>query len=203
MIIINEPNKSSYLSMKETDEKNVCLASFDGSDFNKGAGLIKTTLWYFVNALLVRASWNPFMGIKVALLRVFGAKIGKGLVIKNNVIIKSPWNLTIGDHCWLGEACWIDNLDRVVIGNNVCISQGALLLTGNHDYTISSMPYRNAVIHIEDGAWIGAKAVVCPGVTVHRNAILTVGSIATKDMEENGIYQGNPAVRIRERKIKR
>lgn len=189
--------------MKETDEKKVCLASFDGSDFNKGAGFIKTTLWYFVNALLVRASWNPFMGIRVALLRVFGAKIGNGLVIKNNVIIKSPWNLTIGDYCWLGEACWIDNLDKVVIGSNVCISQGALLLTGNHDYTISSMPYRNAAIHVEDGVWIGAKTVVCPGVTVHRNAILTVGSIATKDMEKNGIYQGNPAVRIRERKIKR
>ena len=72
------------------ENKNINLASFDGSDFNKGAGFIKTTLWYFVNALLVRASWNPFMGIKVALLRVFGAKIGKGLVIKNNVIIKSP-----------------------------------------------------------------------------------------------------------------
>ena len=181
----------------------VNLAAFDGSDFNKGAGFLKTTAWYFVNALLVRASWNPFMGIKVALLRVFGAKIGKGLVIKNNVIIKSPWNLIVGDHCWLGEACWIDNLDKVVIGNNVCISQGALLLTGNHDYTISSMPYRNAAIHIGDGAWIGAKTVVCPGVTVHSNAILTVGSIATKDMEENGIYQGNPAVRIRGRKIKR
>lgn len=107
----------------------VRLAAFDGTDFSKGAGFLKTTLWYFVNALMVRASWNPFMGIKIALLRMFGAKIGKGLVIKNNVIIKSPWNLTIGDHCWLGEACWIDNLDKVVIGNNVCISQGALLLT--------------------------------------------------------------------------
>ena len=130
------------------------------------------------------------------------AKIGKGLVIKNNVIIKSPWNLVVGDDCWLGECCWIDNLDKVVIGSNVCISQGALLLTGNHDYTISSMPYRNAPIKIEDGAWIGAKTTVCPGVTVHRNAILTVGSVATKDMEQNGIYQGNPAVKIRERKIK-
>lgn len=171
-------------------------AAFDGSDFNKGAGFLKATLWYFMNALIVRASWNPFMGIKVALLRAFGAKIGKGLVIKNNVIIKSPWNLVIGDDCW------IDNLDKVVIGSNVCISQGALLLTGNHDYTISSMPYRNAPIKIEDGAWVGAKTTVCPGVNVHRNAILTVGSVATKDMEENGIYQGNPAVKIRERKIK-
>ena len=181
----------------------VRLAGFDGSDFYKGAGVLKTTIWYFVNALLVRASWNPFLSIKIALLRAFGGKIGKGLVIKNKVIIKSPWNLAVGDDCWLGEDCWIDNLDKVVIGSNVCISQGALLLTGNHDYTISSMPYRNAAIRIEDGAWIGAKTTVCPGVTVHRNAILTVGSVATKDMEENAIYQGNPAVKIRERKIKK
>lgn len=190
------------MMMEESKQNSVRLAAFDGSGFNKGAGFLKITLWYFVNALLVRASWNPFMGIKIVLLRMFGAKIGKGLVIKNNVVIKSPWNLTVGDDCWLGEDCWIDNLDKVCIGNNVCISQGALLLTGNHDYTLSSMPYRNAAITLEDGAWIGAKAVVCPGVAVHRNAILTVGSVATKEMEENGIYQGNPAVRVRTRVLK-
>lgn len=180
----------------------ICLCSFDGSDFDKGAGRLKIILWYFVNALLVRVSWNPFMGIKVCLLRMFGAKIGRDLVIKNEVRIKSPWNLSIGDNCWLGEGCWIDNLDKVSIGSNVCISQSAMLLTGNHDYTISSMPYRNAPIVINDGAWIGARTIVCPGVTVHENAILTVGSIATKDMEANGIYQGNPAVKKKEREIK-
>ncbi|MDO4932110.1 MAG: WcaF family extracellular polysaccharide biosynthesis acetyltransferase [Prevotellaceae bacterium] len=179
----------------------VNLAAFDGSDFNKGAGFLRIILWYFVNALIVRASWNPFMSIKIALLRIFGAKIGKRICIKNNVIIKSPWNLIVGDDCWIGENCWIDNLDKVTIGSNVCISQGAMLLTGNHDYTVSSMPYRNAPIVIEDGVWIGAQTTVCPGVTVHTNAILTVGSIATKDMEENGIYQGIPAIKIRERKI--
>lgn len=180
---------------------DVNLAAFDGSDFNKGAGFLKTTAWYFVNALLVRASWNPFMGIKVALLRVFGAKIGKGLVIKNNVIIKSPWNLTIGDHCWLGEACWIDNLDKVVIGNNVCISQGALLLTGNHDYSKLDFPYRNAPINVEDGVWIGAKAIVAPGVTIATNTVLSLGSVITKNTEPDGIYFGNPAVKIKERII--
>lgn len=183
-------------------QHNVFLASFDGSDFDKGAGFLKITLWYFVNALFVRASWNPFMTIKGFLLRLFGAKIGKGFCIKNNVIIKSPWNLVIGDDCWIGENVWIDNLDKVKIGSNVCISQGAMILTGNHDYTNPSMPYRNAPIHIEEGAWIGAQTTVCPGVTVHRNAILTVGSVATKDMEEDGIYQGNPAVKIRERIFK-
>lgn len=181
--------------------KEVDLTAFNGQDFDKGAGFMKRAIWFFVNAFFVKASWNPFMGIKIFLLRCFGAKIGRGLVIKNNVIIKSPWNLTIGNYCWLGEGCWIDNLDKVNIGNNVCISQGAMLLTGNHDYTRFDMPYRNAPIQIMDGVWIGANSVVCSGVEVRRNAILTVGSVATHSMEENGIYQGNPANIIRKRII--
>lgn len=177
------------------------LNKFDGSDFDKGASSLKIILWYFVNALFVRASWNPFMGIKVVLLKAFGAEIGKGLVIKNDVIIKFPWKLKIGNNVWLGENCWIDNLDHVVIGDNVCISQGAMILTGNHDYTQVSFGYRNAPIEIEDGAWIGAQCTVCPGVKVKSHAILTVKSVATKDLEPYSIYQGNPAVMIRERKI--
>lgn len=179
----------------------VSLGSFSPGSYDKGAGRLKIMLWYIVNALIVRASWNPLMSVKIVLLRAFGAKIGKGLIIKNEVRIKSPWFLTIGNNCWLGEKCWIDNLDKVTIGSDVCISQGAMLLTGNHDYTASDMPYKNAPIVLEDGAWIGAGCTVCPGVTVHENAILTVGSIATRDMERNGIYRGNPAIKIRERKI--
>lgn len=182
--------------------RNVHLAAFNTGSFDKGAGKLKIILWYFVNALFVRASWNPFMGIRVFLLRLFGAKIGRNICLKNDVIVKSPWFLEIGDDCWIGEKVWIDNLDRVTIGSNVCVSQGALLLTGNHDYKISSMPYRNAPIVIKDGAWIGAKTTVCAGVTVHENAILTVGSMTSKDLNANGIYQGVPAVKIRERIIK-
>lgn len=181
--------------------KSVDLGSFSVDGFDKGAGIVKRTLWYFVNALFVRASWNPFAAPKICLLRLFGAKIGRGLVLKNNVTIKSPWYLVVGDNCWIGEHVWIDNLDRVNIGNNVCISQGALLLTGNHDYKQASMPFRNAPIKIEDGAWIGAKSTVCAGVTVSQNAILTVGGVASHDMEPNGIYQGVPAVRVRQRII--
>ena len=77
-----------------------------------------------------------------------------------------------------------------------------MLLTGNHDYTASTMPYRNAPITIKDGAWIGAKAIVCPGVVVGEYAILTVGSIATHNLNPYGIYQGNPSSQIRTRKLK-
>lgn len=181
--------------------RTIDLGTFSTANFDKAASRLKIVIWYFLNALLIRASWNPFMGIKIFFLKAFGAKIGKGLVIKNNVNIKFPWKLTLGNNVWLGENAWIDNLDEVKIGNNVCISQGALLLTGNHDYTLSTFDYRNAPITIEDGAWIGAKTVVCPGVKVQSHAILTVGSIATKELEAYSIYQGNPARKIRIRNI--
>lgn len=180
----------------------VQLNSFSAKGFDKGACKAKIVLWYFVNAIFVRASWNPFISIKILILRLFGAKLGKGLVLKNNVNIKSPWFLKIGDYCWIGENVWIDNLDKVTIGSNVCISQGVLLLTGNHDYTKSNMPYRNAPIIIKDGAWVGAKVTVTAGVTIAENCVLTVGSVVTHDTEPNMIYQGNPARAIRERHIK-
>ena len=181
---------------------NTLLRQFDGSNFTKGANSVKQVIWYFVNCLFVKPNIFPFMFHKVFLLRLFGAKIGKGLVIKPAVNIKFPWKFVIGDDCWIGEDVWIDNLDHVTIGNNVCISQNALLLTGNHDYTISSFDYKNAPIVIEDGVWIGARSVVCSGIVCKSHSILTVGSVATKSLDEFTIYQGCPAVAIRKRIIK-
>jgi putative colanic acid biosynthesis acetyltransferase WcaF len=158
-------------------------------------------LWYLVNALFFTNYVFPFSAIKVILLRAFGAKIGNGVVIKPNVNIKYPWLLEIGDHVWIGEQVWIDNLAKVVIGNHVCISQGALLLCGNHNYKKPSFDLIVGKITIEEGAWIGAKSVVCPDVIVHSHAILAVGSVATKNLEPYGIYQGNPAGKIRDRKF--
>lgn len=131
---------------------------------------------------------------------MFGAKIGKGLIIKTKVRIKYPWKLEIGSNSWIGESVWIDNLDNVVIGNSVCLSQGSMLLTGNHDYTLSNFPYKLGKIILEDGVWIGAKSIVCPGVMCKSHSILTVNSVATKDLKSWSIYSGNPSVYIRERK---
>ena len=177
------------------------LNTFNPANFDKNAGTIKRTIWFFINAILIESSWMPVMYLKKLLIKAFGAKIGKGFVIKPSVRIKFPWKLEIGEYVWLGEGCWIDNLERVKIGSNVCISQGAMLLTGNHDYNVSSFDYRNAPIILEEGVWIGAKSVVCPGVTCKSHSILTVGSVATKDLEAYSIYQGNPALKIRDRKI--
>ena len=181
---------------------NTNISMFDNTKYNKGASWYIIVIWYILNALIIKNTYVPFIKFKIYTLKIFGAKIGKGVVLKPSVNIKYPWKLEIGDDVWLGENVWIDNLDNVIIGNNVCISQGAMLLTGNHDYTIPSFDYRNMPIVIEDGVWIGAKTVVCPGVRCKSHSILTVGSIATKDLEEYTIYQGNPAKEIRKRVFK-
>ena len=125
----------------------------------------------------------------------------KGVVIKPSVNIKYPWNLKIGDYVWIGENVWIDNLVEVSIGDNVCISQGAMLLCGNHNYKKTSFDLMVGKIMIEAGAWVGAQSVVCPKVTIHSHAVLAVGSVASHDLDEYAVYQGNPAIKVRDRKI--
>ena|SRR5688572_24647558 len=176
------------------------LSKFDVGNYKAGPKW-KVLIWYFFNYYIFNSALPWPYGIKLNLLRMFGARVGKGLVIKTKVRIKNPWKLTIGENCWIGESVWIDNLDDVVIGNNVCLSQGAMLLTGNHDYTISSFPYRLGQIVLEDGVWIGAKSVVCPGVTCKSHSILTVNSVASRNLDAWSIYAGNPAVFVRQRKM--
>jgi len=178
----------------------VDLAKFNHSWYRPGNILLRA-LWFIKGRVLINTYFPWPMWVKRFTLRFFGAKLGRGVVIKPKVNIKYPWFLTVGDHVWIGEGVWIDNLGKVTIGNNVALSQGAMLLCGNHDYKKESFDLVVGDITIEDGAWIGAQAVVCPGVRVGSHAILTVGSVATKDLEPYGIYQGNPASKIRERVI--
>lgn len=180
--------------------KKVNLSQFN-NDWYKPGNKIKIITWYFVNKLFFN-NFFPFPSIlKVKILKIFGAKIGKGVIIKPNVSIKYPWFLKVGNYCWIGEKVWIDNLTEVKIGNNVCLSQGCYLLTGSHNYKRENFDLIIKEIIIEDGVWIGAKSVVCPGVRCKTHSVLTVGSIATKDLESYGIYQGNPAILKRKREI--
>ncbi len=176
------------------------LSSFNNDWYDPGASFFKRACWYCFNSVFF-CSRFPFNGFKIFLLRLFGARVGRGVVIKPGVNIKSPWLLTVGDYVWIGENVWIDNLVSVRLGSNSCLSQGALLLTGNHNYKKPAFDLIARSITLEEGAWIGAKATVCPGVTCRSHAMLTVGSVATGELDAYGIYQGNPAVKLRERVI--
>ncbi len=176
------------------------LSKFSNDWYKPGSSL-KRTIWYLINILLLKSSFPWPNKLKVFILKLIGAKIGRNVLIKPNVNIKYPWFLEIGDNVWIGERVWIDNLGKVKIGNNVCISQGAMLLTGNHNYKKETFDLMVGEITLEDGVWVGAKSVVCPGVIMKSHSILTVGSVLTKDAEEYGIYQGVPAVFVKKRDI--
>ncbi len=177
------------------------MSRFDNRHFQPGGSSLSRLLWFYVNALVFRSYLFPFYGMKRFLLRAFGAKVGVGLIIKPGVNIKYPWKLAIGNHVWIGEQVWIDNLAQVTIGSHVCISQGAFLLTGNHDYSKSTFDLITKPIVISNGAWIGAQGLVCPGVTCGEHAVLTAKSNATKDLEAFFVYAGNPASKVKARQI--
>ena len=182
--------------MQQTD-----LSIYNNAPFNPGGNALKRLLWFYVNALFLKTSLVPSSRFRVFLLRCFGASVGKRVTIKPGVSVKYPWHLTIGHDTWIGENVWIDCLVPVVIGSNVCLSQGAFLLTGSHNYKKVAFNLITDVLVLEDGVWIGAGAMVTPGVTAASHAVLTSGSVATKNMEAYSIYQGNPAVKTRDRVI--
>jgi len=177
------------------------LKDYSNSNYFPG-GFFKLRLWYLINLFFFKTSLPFPSTIKVWLLTIFGAKIGTGVVIKPSVNIKYPWFLNIGDYCWIGENVWIDNLAKVNIGSNVCLSQGAYLLTGNHNYKTPNFDLILGEITLEDGVWIGAKSIVCPGVICKSHSILAVNSVANNDLHSWSIYQGNPAVFKRRRSFK-
>ncbi len=136
----------------------------------------------FQTPLVLPSPW------KAALLRRFGARVGQGLVVRPRVTIKYPWFLELGDHVWLGEAVWIDNHCPVTIGSSVCISQAAYLFTGNHDYDDPGFRFFCRPLAIEDGVWIGARAIVCPGSVLGRMSVLGAGVVWSGPAEERSVH---------------
>ncbi|MES2278827.1 MAG: WcaF family extracellular polysaccharide biosynthesis acetyltransferase [Bacteroidota bacterium] len=177
------------------------LSLYQNTAYNPGGNAFKRLLWFYVNAVVFKTSLVPVSAVKRVLLRLFGASIAKGVVIKPCVNIKYPWNLSIGQNTWIGENVWIDSLVSISIGANACLSHGAIILTGSHNYKKTTFNLIVNPVFLADGVWIGAGAIVNQGVTAASHSVLTAGSVANKSMDEYAIYQGNPAVKVRTRQI--
>ena len=134
----------------------VNLSLYDNRSYSPGRNRFVCALWYFVSLLVFESGWIPLGAVKRLLLRLFGARIGCGLVIKPQVWIKYPWRLVVGDHCWIGQGVCIDNLADVQLGSHVCISQQVYLCTGSHDYRKPSFDLITRPVTVDDGAWLGA-----------------------------------------------
>jgi len=177
------------------------LSLYTNPEYNPGGNGFKRLLWFYINAFIFKTSLLPISAIKRSLLRLFGASIAKGVVIKPCVNIKYPWNLTIGQNTWIGEGAWLDSLVAINIGANACLSQGAMLLTGSHNYKKQTFNLVTGSIVLADGVWIGAGAIVNQGVSAASHAVLTAGSVANKNLDAYSVYQGNPAIKVRDRVI--
>jgi putative colanic acid biosynthesis acetyltransferase WcaF len=183
------------------------MSSVDLSRYRKQprvgwGGRLRATLWFFLGLPLLRSPFNPSSTLKCALLRLFGARVGSGVVIKPGVRVKNPQLLSIGSHTWIGEDCWIDNLTDVYLGSHVCISQKAYLCTGNHDWSDPNFGLLISPISVDDGAWVGAGSMIAPGVRIRSHAIATAGSVVTRDIPAWEIHSGNPARFARSRQIR-
>lgn len=185
------------------ENKKQRLDLFVPDSFTSGhdISVIKKALWFLCSSFLFQSSWFPFSNFKVRILRLFGAKIGKGVNIKPQVYIKYPWRLDIGDYVWIGEKVWMANESLVSIGNNVCISHEVLILCCGHSYSKEAFDVYNYPIVIEDGVWLGAQSSILGGIKISSHAVLALKSVANKDLDAYSIYRGNPAVKIKDRTI--
>ena len=174
------------------------LDVYENNEFERGASRSKEVLWLFCGGLLI-SSWLPGTAWRIQLLRLFGAQIGQGVVIKPKFRVTFPWRMVVGDYCWIGESVWFDNLSEIRLGGHVCISQGAYLCTGSHDWGKQSFDLIVKPIKVESQSWIAAMSKVGPGVTVGEGAVLTFGSVATQTLTPWSVYSGNPAVEIKKR----
>ncbi|MEX3644809.1 MULTISPECIES: putative colanic acid biosynthesis acetyltransferase [Mycolicibacterium] len=150
------------------------LDGFTGSGYSRGRGVAIQLLWLMSRGLLMKW-WCP-NAVRITVLRLFGARIAAGVIVRHQVKIHWPWKLAVGRNSWIGEEVWILNLERLQIGSNTCISQGALLCTGSHDRHSATFEFDNAPVVIGDSVWVAARATVLRGVHIGDGA--TVGATA-------------------------
>lgn len=134
---------------------------------------------------------------RATLLRIFGAKIGKGTKIRSSAKFTYPWKVSIGDYSWIGDEVQFYSLDTIQIGSNVVVSQKSYLCTGSHDVSSSKFSLITNPIVVEDGSWVAADCFVHPGVRIAKGSVIAARSTVLKDTEVNFIYAGNPAKKLK------
>lgn len=140
-------------------------------------------------------SWRNF------LLRLFGAKIGRGVHIHPSARIFIPWKFSVGDYSAISFNVLIYNLGEINLGENVTISHGVQLCGGTHDYTDGALPLIKSTINIKANSWICTEAFVGPGVSVGEGTVLAARGVTVKTLEAWSVYGGNPAKFIKKRVI--
>lgn len=156
----------------------------------KGTKLhLQLLIWIIFVQPIFRSKFS-FSLLRRNLLTLMGANMGKRVTIRSNVRVHFPWNLSIGNDCWIGEEVWFINHEKIKIGSDVCISQRSIICSSGHNYRSSSLEYAHKPLEIKDGAWICLDAKVLPGVTIGECSVVAAGEIARKSLPDNSLLVG-------------
>lgn len=169
-------------------QPNRSLAARRGRSYDKGRGLGAQILWVAMSTLVFTQVWCPNR-LRCAMLRWFGAQIGDNVLIRHRVTVQWPWKLSIGNNSWIGVGSELYNLDQIVIGSDVCISQQVFLCTGSHDRRSPTFDFDNGPITIEDGAWVCARSTVLRGVRIGANSVIGAMSLVHHDVPPDSLVQ--------------
>jgi putative colanic acid biosynthesis acetyltransferase WcaF len=146
-------------------------------------------LWALCELLFVSSAWQVSSRLRVAVLRAFGAEIGRGVIMRPRIRVRFPWKLHIGDDCWIGEGVWLHNQNHIYLGNDVVISQETLLTTGSHRHR-RDMALVTRPIVIEPGVWITSRCVVLGGTHLGRSALARPLTVVSGDVPANAVVAG-------------
>jgi putative colanic acid biosynthesis acetyltransferase WcaF len=166
------------------------LSDAPGAGINWGRPKPVVYLWAVAELIFVTNPWQISSRLRVAVLRLFGARVDKGVTYRARTRVKFPWKLEIGADSWIGEGVWIHNQDHVVVGSNVVLSQETLITTGSHAHR-RDMALLTRPITIEDGVWVTSRCIVLGGVTISRSALITPGTVVKQNVPANTIF-GTP-----------
>jgi len=171
------------------------LGNFSNPEKKSVIFLLRIVSWLFVSRLMFERSLCP-SSFKIALLRIWGARIGTNVLLKRNIRISFPWLLEVGQNSWIGEGVWLINHAKIAIGSNVCISQRSIICSGSHDYRSASLEYAHKPIVIKDGTWVCLDAKVLPGVTLGECSVVSAGEIVRESLPNYSILVGGQVRRI-------
>lgn len=147
--------------------------------------------WAVAELLFVTNAWQISSGLRVRVLRMFGAEIGEGVIFRPRTRVKFPWKLHVGDRSWIGEGVWFHNQDHIYVGSDVVLSQETFLTTGSHEHR-RTMGLVTRPIRIEEGVWVTSRCVILGGSNIGRSALITPLSVVAGKVPAGAIF-GTPS----------
>jgi putative colanic acid biosynthesis acetyltransferase WcaF len=172
----------------------VDLSKYDQGNFDRGKPGWLILVWWFVQAIAFPLSIHNFHGFRCWLLRLFGAKIGKNVIIRPTARFTYPWKVTIGDYTWIGDDVVFYSLDEIIIGEHCVISQKTYLCTGSHNIKDPKFGLITDPIRIGNGVWVATDCFIAPGVKIGANTVIGARSNVCKNIPENQVAFGNPCI---------